>query len=89
MATPRSPCWQIKPEATKYSNSQQESPYAEIDSVKKNLFGPVESDPCVDDACSFSYSSEYFSQSSMELDLSRTSKRLLFESPPQVSFNSS
>ncbi len=85
MATPSSPSWQV---AKKQSHTQQQSPNRKADSVIKNLFGSEEeSDQLVDNAlveCSFS--SEYFSQSSMELDHSRTSKRLLFESPSQVSF---
>ncbi len=85
METLRSPRdrWQVRSSVSKRSRGQDKTPDKVADGVRKNLFGSVESDPDDDAVADHSSSSEYYSQSS-SMDQSRTSKRLLFESPSQV-----
>ena len=82
--------WQIGSITFKRTRAFHELPGGNTD-VKKNLFGSSSEDDVLEhspDQIECSATSEYFSQSSMDLsygpDESRSSKRLLFESPSQV-----
>ena len=80
--------WQIGSVTLKRTKALQRSPGETTDAIKKNLFCSEEDAlELSSNQTQCSATSEYFSQSSMELsyglDESRTSKRL-FESPSQV-----